>query len=64
MKTGDKAKIKKRTFLHKGIFVHTGSYVVVKEILDNGRVVAEYLDREGFPHLIEFSQDELEEAVE
>jgi hypothetical protein len=60
LKPGDKCKITKRTFLHKGIFVHTGSQVSIKEIQDDGKIIGEYFDKEGFPHDISFEPADLE----
>lgn len=59
MNVGDRCKITKRTFLHTGIFVHTGSLVTVKSV-EGDRIVAEYTDKEGYPHDIEFQSSELE----
>lgn len=59
MKPGDKAKITKRTFLHQGIFIHSGYPVEIKEVLPNGSYITIYIDKEGNPHDIEFQKDEL-----
>ncbi|WCL50865.1 hypothetical protein [Leptospira sp. GIMC2001] len=59
MKPGDKAKILKRTFLNQGIFVHTNSTVEILEI-NSEKIKTKYLDKEGFPHEIEFLPNELE----
>ena len=59
MKPGDKAKILKRTFLNQGIFVHTNSTVVIKEVKPDS-IMTTYLDKEGFPHEISFLPNELE----
>jgi hypothetical protein len=59
LKPGDKAKILKRTFLNQGIFVHTNSTVVIKEI-ESGNILTTYLDKEGYPHEISFQATELE----
>lgn len=59
MKVGDKAKIVRRTFLHQGIFVHTGSQVEIQS-MEGSKVVGKYMDKEGFPHDIEFQMEDLE----
>lgn len=56
---GTQKKLNRKTFLHQGIFVFQGQQVIVKEQQGSGYVV-EFLDREGFPHLLEGVQaDEL-----
>jgi hypothetical protein len=63
LKPGDKAKILKRTFLNKGIFVHTNSIVVVTEVNPDS-ILTTYLDKEGYPHEISFLPAELEIIIE
>lgn len=59
MTPGSKAKVTKRTFLHKGVFVFTGAVVEVLKI-EEGKAMVLYSDREGHPHEIEFPLEELE----
>jgi hypothetical protein len=59
LNSGDRAKILKRTFLHQGIFVHTNSVVVVKDVSSDS-IIATYIDKEGYPHDISFLPEELE----
>ncbi|MCB1144418.1 MAG: hypothetical protein H7A24_17740 [Leptospiraceae bacterium] len=60
MKKGDRAKIKKNTFLFQGFFVHTNSIVEIAEITEEGIHVV-YNDKEGFPHVIpNLKESELE----
>lgn len=58
MKPGDKMKIAKRTFLHKGIFVHTHSLVEILSV-EGDLVTVIYLDREGNPHEIGLVRQDL-----
>ncbi|MGV3664575.1 MAG: hypothetical protein ACO1NV_00485 [Leptospira bouyouniensis] len=58
MKPGDKAKLSKQTFLHKGIFIFTGSTVEIKEIQENKAIVI-YNDKEGYPHDLEMNLTDL-----
>lgn len=51
MKSGDKVKLTKRSFLLKGVIVLTGAQVEIQEI-DGDKVVVLYNDREGYPHTI------------
>jgi len=53
---GDTRTLLRKTFLHKGVFVLTGSPVVVMEEKADGFVV-EYRDKEGMVHYIEGIQD-------
>lgn len=60
MKKGDKAKLKKNTFLFQGIFVLTNSIVEIAEVTEEGYQVV-YNDKEGFPHIIpNLKESELE----
>jgi hypothetical protein len=52
MKEGDKARLLKKTFMHKGIFVLTNSIVEIAEVHEGGFNVI-YNDKEGYPHVIE-----------
>jgi len=58
LKVGDKVKLTKRTFLHKGIFIFTGSVVEIKEIVGDKAIVL-YNDKEGYPHDLEMDQSDL-----
>ncbi|GBF42445.1 hypothetical protein LPTSP2_17320 [Leptospira ellinghausenii] len=58
MKPGDKAKLTKQTFLHKGIFIFTGSTVEIKEI-QNEKAIVVYNDKEGYPHDLEMNLADL-----
>ncbi|TGL18183.1 hypothetical protein EHQ42_07320 [Leptospira levettii] len=58
MKPGDKAKLTKQTFLHKGIFIFTGSTVEIKEI-QNEKAIVIYNDKEGYPHDLEMNLADL-----
>ncbi|MCW7504744.1 hypothetical protein [Leptospira paudalimensis] len=58
MKPGDKAKLTKQTFLHKGIFIFTGSTVEIKEI-QNEKAIVVYNDKEGYPHDLEMDLADL-----
>ncbi|HMU83108.1 MAG TPA: hypothetical protein PKE49_06795 [Leptospiraceae bacterium] len=50
---GGQYKLNRRTFLHKGIFVNQGVSVQVMEITDGpDKVIVQFLDREGFPHIL------------
>jgi hypothetical protein len=51
VKKGDKAKLKRNTFLFNGIFVHYNSTVEIGEIKDDTIDII-YNDKEGFPHII------------
>ena len=51
LKVGDIKKLNRPTFLHKGIFVLTGSSVVIKSI--EPKLIVEWHDREGNPHLLD-----------
>ncbi|TGN19929.1 hypothetical protein [Leptospira idonii] len=58
MKVGDKVKLTKRTFLHQGIFIFTGSTVEIKEIHPEKALVI-YNDKEGYPHDLEMNLEDL-----
>jgi hypothetical protein len=60
MNPGNKLKITKKTFLHKGIFVHTGSIVEFVREIEGGAVEVTYLDKEANPHNITLNQGEWE----
>ncbi|MBE7439370.1 MAG: hypothetical protein HS115_13000 [Spirochaetales bacterium] len=49
---GDTCNLLRKTFLHKGVFVISGSPVVIMEEKADGFVV-EYRDKEGLVHYIE-----------
>lgn len=51
LKPGDRKTLNRRTFLHQGIFVLQGTTVEVKEVKSD-EIVIEFLDREGFPHIV------------
>ncbi len=59
MQPGEKAKITKRTFLNKGVFIFTGATV---EILDwrSSSALVLYHDKEGHPHELELLHTDLE----
>ena len=60
LQVGEQFKLNRPTFLHNGIFVFQGCTVTVKSVEDS-TVTVEFIDREGFPHLLaEVSPDELE----
>ncbi|GBF49798.1 hypothetical protein LPTSP4_13170 [Leptospira ryugenii] len=59
MQVGEKVKITKRTFLHNGIFIFTGSIVEIKDMQGENAVVI-YHDREGHPHDLTFALSDLE----
>ncbi len=62
MQAGDKKKLIRKTFLHEGIFVHSGSIVTILEVRD-GDIVVEFTDMEGHPHRLEgVEPNELEDA--
>ncbi len=52
MKIGDKAKLIKKTFMHKGVFILSNSLVEIVE-LQNETYSISYSDKEGHPHFIE-----------
>jgi hypothetical protein len=51
LKPGDRKTLNRRTFLHQGIFVLQGTTVEIKEVKSD-EIVIEFLDREGFPHIV------------
>lgn len=51
LKPGDRKTLNRRTFLHQGIFVLQGTTVEVKEVKSD-EIVIEFLDREGYPHIV------------
>ncbi len=50
---GDRAKLMKGTFLHRGIIVRNGSPVTVLAAHADGRYDVEYRDAENQPHCME-----------
>ncbi len=51
LKPGDRKTLNRRTFLHQGIFVLQGTTVEIKEVKSD-EIVIEFMDREGFPHIV------------
>lgn len=52
MKIGDKVKLVKKTFMHKGVFILTNSIVEIVDLKEDNFSIS-YADKEGHPHFIE-----------
>ena len=60
VQVGDKKIFKRPTFLHEGIFVHSGSTVTILEIHPDS-ISIEFTDMEGYKHQLDgVKADELE----
>jgi hypothetical protein len=58
LKVGDKVKLVRKTFMHKGIFVLTNSIVEIVEITEAGFHVI-YNDKEGNPHVLILQEQDI-----
>lgn len=63
MKVGDKVRIIKKTFLHKGIIVHQNSLVEIVDINSSSVTVA-YIDKEGGSHYIQLGLEDIAKEKE
>lgn len=52
MNIGDKVKLIKKTFMHKGVFILSNSIVEIVDIIGENYNIS-YADKEGHPHFIE-----------
>ncbi len=57
VKPGEEKILNRPTFLHKGIFVNSGTRVVVMEI-DSEGVIVQFLDKEGISHILKGVREE------
>ncbi len=57
VQVGDEKILNRPTFLHQGIFVNQGTTVKVMELTADEGIVVQFMDREGYPHILKNVQE-------